>query len=190
GQRRLGVALRDLYGRLIMPTGAPDGALREGGDANLAGSTEAPPPTEKLMSWFSGPVTVGADGTVTVEIPVGDFNGEVRLMAVVWSTKGVGQTDASVLVRDPVVMTVTAPAFLAPGDRAQVGLRLTHASGPAGEVRLAVEQVSGSAPLTTSLPVDSVTLAEKAEAQVQMPVTAGEAEGIANLRLTLTTPDG
>ncbi|SMG36324.1 alpha-2-macroglobulin family protein [Paracoccus sp. J56] len=190
GQRRLGVALRDLYGRLIMPTGAPDGALREGGDANLAGSTEAPPPTEKLMSWFSGPVTVGADGNVTVEIPVGDFNGEVRLMAVVWSTKGVGQTDASVLVRDPVVMTVTAPAFLAPGDRAQVGLRLTHASGPAGEVRLAVEQVSGSAPLTTSLPVDSVTLAEKAEAQVQMPVTAGEAEGIANLRLTLTTPDG
>ena len=50
GQRRLGVALRDLYGRLILPTGAPDGALREGGDASLAGNAEAPPPTEKLMS--------------------------------------------------------------------------------------------------------------------------------------------
>ncbi|WP_017998686.1 alpha-2-macroglobulin family protein [Paracoccus sp. N5] len=189
GQRRLGVGLRDLYGRLILSTGAPDGALRTGGDAMQA-TAEAPPPTEKLMSWFSGPVTVGADGTATVEVPVGDFNGEVRVMAVVWSGKGVGQADASVLVRDPVVMTVTAPAFLAPGDRAQVGLRLTHASGPAGEVRLAVEQVGGAAPLTTSLPTDSVTLAEKAEAQVQMPVTAGEALGHADLRLTLTTPDG
>ncbi|UFS65675.1 alpha-2-macroglobulin family protein [Paracoccus denitrificans] len=190
GQRRLGVALRDLYGRLILPTGAPDGALREGGDASLAGNAEAPPPTEKLMSWFSGPLTVGADGTATIEVPVGDFNGEVRVMAVVWSEKGLGQADASVLVRDPVVMTVTAPAFLAPGDRAQVGLRLTHASGPAGEMRLSVQQVGGEAPLTTSLPADTVTLAEKAEAQVQMPVAAGDAEGLANLRLTLTTPDG
>lgn len=189
GQRRLGVGLRDLYGRLILSTGAPDGALREGGDA-MSSNSEAPPPTEKLMSWFSGPVTLGADGTATLEVPVGDFNGEVRLMAVVWSGKAVGQADASVLVRDPVVMTVTAPAFLAPGDRAQVGLRLTHASGPAGEVRLAVEQTGGSAPLTTSLPSPSLMLADKAEAQVQMPVTAGDALGNANLRLTLTTPDG
>ncbi len=188
GQRRLGVGLRDLYGRLILSSGAPDGALREGGDA-MSGNAEAPPPTEKLMSWFSGPVTVGADGTATIDVPVGDFNGEVRVMAVVWSGKGVGQADASILVRDPVVMTVTAPAFLAPGDRAQVGLRLTHASGPAGEVRLAVEQTGGPA-LTTALPKDSVTLAEKAEAQVQMPVEAGDALGNANLRLTLTTPDG
>ncbi|MTH77602.1 alpha-2-macroglobulin family protein [Paracoccus aestuariivivens] len=189
GQRRLGVGLRDLYGRLILSSGAPDGALREGGDA-MSASTEAPPPTEKLMSWFSGPVTVAADGTASVEVPVGDFNGEVRVMAVVWSAKGVGQADASVLVRDPIVMTVTAPAFLAPGDQAQVGLRLTHASGPAGEMRLAVEQTGGDAPLRANLTTDSVTLADKAEAQVQMPVVAGDAEGVARLRLTLTTPDG
>lgn len=190
GQRRLGVGLRDLYGRLILPTGAPDGALREGGDASLASNAEAPPPTEKLMSWFSGPVTLGPDGTATVQVPVGDFNGEVRVMAVVWSAKGVGQADASVLVRDPVVMTVTAPAFLAPGDQAQVGLRLTHATGPSGQMGLAVEQTGGDAPVSLTLPVDSVTLADRAEAQVQMPVTAGMSEGRANLRLTLTTPDG
>ena len=189
GQRRLGVGLRDLYGRLILSTGAPDGALREGGDA-MQSNTEAPPPTEKLMSWFSGPVTIGADGTATVEVPVGDFNGELRLMAVVWSAKAVGQTDASVLVRDPVVLTVTAPAFLAPGDQAEVGLRLTHTSGPAGEMRLAVAQTGGDAPLSTRLPQDNVTLAEHGEARLQMPVSAGAGDGLAQLRLTLTTPDG
>jgi len=189
GQRRLGVALRDLYGRLILPTGAPDGALREGGDASLAGNAEAPPPTEKLMSWFSGPLTVGADGTATVEVPVGDFNGEVRVMAVVWSAKGLGQADASVLVRDPVVMTVTAPAFLAPNDSARLGLRLTHTSGPAGEMRLALSQVGGEGGLTYSVE-PQVQLAEQAEAQLQIPVTATEALGTANLRLVLTTPEG
>ncbi|CAM3966237.1 MG2 domain-containing protein [Paracoccus yeei] len=189
GQRRLGVGLRDLYGRLILPSGAPDGALREGGDAMQVG-TEAPPPTEKLMSWFSGPVTLGPDGRASLEVPVGDFNGEIRLMAVVWSDAALGQADASVLVRDPVVMTVTAPAFLAPGDSAQVGLRLTHASGPAGEMRLTVAQTGGDAALSVSLPQDRVTLAERAEAQVRMPVTAGDAQGRAYLRLTLTTPDG
>lgn len=191
GQRRLGVGLRDLYGRLILATGAPDGALREGGDASLSANAEAPPPTEKLMSWFSGPVTLGADGTATLDIPVGDFNGEVRVMAVVWSAKGVGQSDASVLVRDPVVLTVTAPAFLAPGDQAQVGLRLTRTSGPAGEMRLAVQQTGGDAPLTTTLPQASIQLNDADnEASTQMDIAAGAIEGRAELRLTLTTPDG
>lgn len=135
-------------------------------------------------------MTVGADGTATVEVPVGDFNGELRLMAVVWSAKAVGQADASVLVRDPVVLTVTAPAFLAPGDQAEVGLRLTHTSGPAGEMRLAVTQTGGDAALTTRLPQDSVTLAEQGEARLQMPVSAGAGDGLGQLRLTLTTPDG
>ncbi|MDS9466977.1 alpha-2-macroglobulin family protein [Paracoccus sp. MBLB3053] len=189
GQRRLGVGLRDLYGRLILSTGAPDGALREGGDA-MNSNTAAPPPTEELMSWFSGPLTLGEDGTATVEVPIGDFNGEIRVMAVLWSENGVGQANASVLVRDPVVMTVTAPAFLAPGDQAEIGLRLTHASGPGGEMRLALEQTGGDAPLTTSLPSDSVTLNDKDESLLRIPVSASDAQGRANLRLTLTTPDG
>ncbi|WP_312524659.1 alpha-2-macroglobulin family protein [Paracoccus sp. (in: a-proteobacteria)] len=189
GQRRLGVGLRDLYGRLILPSGAPDGTFREGGDAQVAG-TEAPPPTEKLMSWFSGPLTVGADGTVTASIPVGDFNGQIRVMAVVWSEKGVGQTDATILSRDPVVMTVTAPAFLAPGDHAEIGLRLTHAAGPAGEMRIGLAQTGGNATLESTLPKDSVTLAEKGEAKLSVPVIAAERTGLVEMRLTLTTPAG
>ena len=88
-------------------------------------------------------------------------------------------------------VTVTAPAFLAPGDQAQVGLRLTRTSGPAGEMRLAVQQTGGDAPLTTSLAAESVELTDASnEAATQMAVTAGQTEGRAELRLTLTTPDG
>ncbi|HRO16430.1 MAG TPA: alpha-2-macroglobulin family protein, partial [Paracoccus sp. (in: a-proteobacteria)] len=113
GQRRLGVGLRDLYGRLILPAGAADGAIRSGGDA-ASMQTQAPPPTEKLMAWFSGPLTLDADGHATVTVPLPDFNGEVRLMALAWTEKAVGQADATMLVRDPVVVQASLPRFLAP----------------------------------------------------------------------------
>ncbi|MFI0397190.1 alpha-2-macroglobulin family protein [Paracoccus sp. p1-h21] len=188
GQRRLGVGLRDLYGRLILPTGAPDGALRQGGDAGASLNSKAPPPTEKLMSWFSGPVQLAADGSATLDVPVPDFNGEVRVMAVVWTRSAIGQAEATAVIRDPVVMTVTAPRFLSPGDSAQVTLALTHVSGPAGQVGLSVSD-AGDAKLSPGAVPDHVTLAEKGRTSLRVPVTAG-AGGLGQLRFGLTTPDG
>ncbi len=189
GQRRLGVGLRDLYGRLILPSGAPDGALRQGGDAQSV-SPEAPPPTERLMSWFSGPLTLGPDGTAQIDLQVPDFNGEIRVMAVTWTEDAIGQADATILSRDPVVMTVTAPAILAPGDHAEIGLRLTHAAGPGGEVALALAQTGGQGAVDAALPQDSLTLDQGAQAQLSLPVTAGQQQGLVEMRLTLTTPGG
>lgn len=189
GQRRLGVGLRDLYGRLILPSGAADGAIRTGGDAG-AGRLQAPPPTERLMAWFSGPLTLGPDGSVEAAVPLPDFNGEVRLMAVAWSASGVGQADTTMLVRDPVVLTVTVPAFLAPGDRAEAGIALAHVTGPAGEVGLAVTPTGEQVDLATSTLPASVTLAERQRQAVPLTLTAPDREGLANLRFTATLPGG
>ncbi|NHF72789.1 alpha-2-macroglobulin family protein [Paracoccus xiamenensis] len=189
GQRRLGVGLRDLYGRLILASGAADGAIRSGGDASGPGTT-APPPTEKLMAWFSGPVTLGADGTATVAVPLPDFNGEVRLIALAWSKTGVGQADMTMLVRDPVVMTVTAPPFLAPGDQARAEIALTHVSGPAGDVGLSVAPEGGTVTLATADLPASVPLAEGERKPLTLLVTAPQTEGAAGLRVAATLPDG
>ena len=189
GQRRLGVGLRDLYGRLILASGAADGAIRSGGDASGPGTT-APPPTEKLMAWFSGPVTLGPDGTATVAVPLPDFNGEVRLIALVWSKTGVGQADLTMLVRDPVVMTVTAPPFLAPGDQARAEITLTHVSGPAGNVGLTVAPEGGAVTLATAELPASVPLAEGERKPLSLLLTAPQTEGSAGLRIAATLPDG
>lgn len=186
GQRRLGVALRDLYGRLIDGQAGAQGAIRSGGDAMASVSTQSPPPDEDLLAWFSGPLTLAEDGTVHVEIPLPAFNGTVRLMAVTWSDKGVGQAEQDVLVRDPVVLMASAPRFLAPGDQARVLLELTHATGPAGEVGLAVAAEG----LTLGALPASVTLAEKGTERLSLPITAPEAEGPVQLALSVTTPDG
>lgn len=208
GQRRLGVGMRDLYGRLILPGGAADAAIRAGGDA-ASMQTQAPPPTEKLMAWFSGPLTLDAEGKVTVEVPLPDFNGEVRVMALVWNADGVGQTDTTMLVRDPVVMTATVPAFLSPGDTAEASLALTHVTGPAGAVALRIENLAGvqtaageapvaegsaEPPAAVALTTDGlpgeVTLADRQSVTLPLTLTAPEAEGTAALRVSATLPDG
>merc|ERR1712034_23649 len=114
------------------------GAIRSGGDAGASMRLQSPPPTEELVAFFSGPVTVGADGRAEVSFDMPDFNGTVRLMAVAWNARGVGSAETEVLVRDPVVMAANLPRFLAPEDEALLGLELTHAKGPGGTMALEV----------------------------------------------------
>ncbi len=185
GQRRLGVALRDLYGRLIDGLSGQAGRLRSGGDGGIAGA-QAPPPTEELMAVFSGVLTVGPDGTLDVPVEIADFNGTVRLSAVVWSGRGVGAASQELLVRDPIVVSAHMPRFLAPGDRAQLGVDLTHVAGPAGPVSLRVE---GDGLLPMPAEPLTATLAEGGTARLTLPL-APERVGDARIVLSLTTPGG
>lgn len=187
GQRRLGVEIRDLYGRLINGMDGAMGQIRSGGDASSSNSFQSPPPTEELVAYFTGPVTVGADGQAEVQFDLPAFNGTVRLMAIAWSKTGVGQAEADVLVRDPVVVTASLPRFLAPGDRSRLLLEVVHATGPAGEMRLDLS-ASGLQLDTSGVP-QTVSLAAQGKAVFEVPVIAADV-GDHSLRVALTTPDG
>ncbi|MCB2134542.1 MAG: alpha-2-macroglobulin family protein, partial [Rhodobacteraceae bacterium] len=78
GQRKLGVGIRDVYGRLIDGQNGAMGKVRSGGDADTGLKMQAPPPTEELVAYFSGPVTVGDDGYARTEFNLPSFNGTVR----------------------------------------------------------------------------------------------------------------
>ncbi|NGQ90098.1 alpha-2-macroglobulin family protein [Rhodobacter sp. HX-7-19] len=185
GQRKLGVGIRDIYGRLIDGMNGAEGVVRSGGDAGAQARLQAPPPTEELVAYFTGPVEVGTDGLARTEFTLPAFNGTVKVMAVAWSKTGVGQASADVLVRDPVVVTASLPRFMAPGDESRVLLEIVHATGPFGTMQLAVEGrgvTVGDAPAT-------VDLAEKGKQVIAVPVTAGD-EGVQEIAVSLTTPDG
>src|SRR5690606_19394250 len=89
GQRRLGVEIRDIYGLLIDRMQGVPGEVRSGGDGSAA-RLKAPPPTQKLLAFYSGIVAVDGDGKATVTFDLPDFNGTVRVMAMAWSATGVG----------------------------------------------------------------------------------------------------
>ncbi|PQV55605.1 hypothetical protein LX70_03270 [Defluviimonas denitrificans] len=186
GQRKLGVGIRDIYGRLIDGANGTPGSIRSGGDAATGLKMQAPPPTEELVAYFDGPLTVGADGYARTSFDLPSFNGTVRVMAVAWSKSAIGQAQTDVLVRDPVVVTASVPRFLSPGDESRVLLEIVHATGPAGRMGLDVTAdglTLGSAP-------SGVDLAELGKASVTVPLTATEEEGNATLRIALTTPAG
>jgi alpha-2-macroglobulin len=75
-----------------------------------------------------------------LQVPVPDFNGTVRLMAMAWTAQGVGHGVSDTLVRDPVVIAAGLPRFLAPGDRSRLLLSLTQVEGEGGSARVAVSK--------------------------------------------------
>lgn len=185
GQRKLGVGIRDIYGRLIDGMNGAEGQVRSGGDAGAQARLQSPPPTEELVAYFAGPLPVGADGYARTAFNLPSFNGTVKLMAVAWSKKGVGQASADVLVRDPVVVTASVPRFLSPGDETRLLLEIVHATGPSGRMSLDVS----SAGLTLGTVPSGFDLADKGKQVFAIPLTAGEI-GLHSIEVALTTPDG
>ena len=186
GQRRLGVGMRDVYGRLIDGLSGAMGAIRSGGDAAATAQLQSPPPTEALMAFFSGPVTVGADGRAVVEVTRPAFNGTIRLMAVAWSETAVGNATSDVVARDPVVITASLPRLLAPQDSSRLLLEMTHASGQGGVMDL---EVFADAGIAMGQVPEQVNITEGSTLRLLLEVSAREI-GDHEITVVLTTPQG
>jgi len=185
GQRRLGLEMRDLYGRLIDGSAGEMGKLRTGGDGMALGS-KGSPPTEKLLALYSGIVRLDADGNATVTFDVPQFNGTARLMAVAWSGEGVGHATQDLIIRDPVVIMASTPRFMAVGDTAQMLVVLANTDGPAGDYELSVEP---SEELSASVQTMTVALASGARESIRLQLTAQEI-GSGTVVIRLANADG
>ena len=184
GKRRLAVDIRDDYGRLISGDG-PVGAIRQGGDS-LGGAALPVVPT-KTVALFSGFVEVDAQGHATVPIAVPDFEGELRLMAVAFDRHKVGEAEAHLTVRDPVVSDVVLPRFLAPKDQSRLSLSLHNLDGKPGDYRAAFT-VEGAVSLAGEHE-RTVTLAAGERQLLTFPIAAADV-GIGTFNLHLSGPDG
>ncbi len=186
GKRRLGLDMRDDYGRLISAENAIVGELRTGGDA--AGGRSLAVVPQKTVSLFSGLVALkdGGKGEITLDIP--DFNGELRLMAVAYTINKLGRAEQPLTVRDPVVAEVVLPRFLAPGDKITAALNMHNVEGAAGQYTATVKSTGttaspgGETRVTTTLAVGERKL-------LGVPVNAGGA-GIGSIALNVEGPGG
>lgn len=136
GKRRLAVELRDSYGKLIDPKAEARGTLRSGGDAASRHAPGLQDKHIKPLSLFSGIVQLDAQGKARIPIDLPDFNGRVRLMAVAFDKDKVGQAEAPLLVRSPLVLQVSLPRFVAPGDQATMSLSVDNLAAVPGKYQL------------------------------------------------------
>jgi len=145
-----------------------------------------PPPTAVLVALDSGVVTVGADGTATVSFTMPDFSGTVRLMAMAWTDTAVGHATADVVVRDPVVVTLSPPEFLRVGDKSRLLVEINNVSGPAGAYKVGLTTGQG---ITSDAAENNVTLSAGARVALNLPLT-GTQPGDVPVTLTVTGPTG
>ncbi|WP_321503157.1 alpha-2-macroglobulin family protein [Breoghania sp.] len=187
GQRALGMEMRDLYGQLIDRMAGTRGAVRSGGDG-MGLRAEGPPPTQKPLALFSGIVKVDEDAEAVVTFDIPDFTGTVKIMAVAWTASGVGHADRDVIVRDPVVASVSLPHFLSPGDTSRMLVELDNVEGPAGTYSLSFTETPEVAIAATDSDL-TVELDERQRIAIRVPIE-GRMVGDAELSLVINGPDG
>jgi uncharacterized protein YfaS (alpha-2-macroglobulin family) len=181
-QRRLGVDAYDIYGRVIESFEGNSGKLKFGGDMALAALPQAKRPTARVQTvdLFSGPVALDARGNARVTLRVPDFNGTLRVSALVYADDRYGNRDVETLVRAPILAEASMPRVMAPGDRSTVTLDVQNFTGKPGEFAVRVE---GEGPLSIAEASRKLQLGVEAKSTVSFPLTAQEGYSVAKVRV-------
>ncbi|MDB5735676.1 MAG: hypothetical protein JWN16_2313 [Alphaproteobacteria bacterium] len=187
GKRRLGVLMRDDYGRLIRVEKGAVGAMEQGGDG-FGGRSLAVVP-QRTVALFSGIVKVGAGGVASITFDVPDFNGSLRLMAVAWSADKLGHADRMLIVRDPVVADLVLPRFLSPGDSIGAALNLDNVEGAVGTYTATIQTHGPVSLANGAQTVVTQNLNSKQRALVPVQLR-GAGLGIAGITLDVKGPGG
>ena len=123
-RRALGVQTFETVGwtLAVPPAGPTAHRRRRGGQARPRAAGQA------------GGALVGAGAgagrrQAALDLDLPAYRGALRVMAVTAGSKRIGHADAQVLVRDPLVLQVTLPRFLAQGDAVDVPVAVTNLSG-------------------------------------------------------------
>ncbi len=184
GQRKLSVAVRDLYGQLIDGMQGVRGQIRTGGDA-IAGTLQGSPPTGPPLALHSGIITVGANGTAEIEFDIPAFTGTARVMAVAWNKTQVGHGAGDVIVRDPVVVSSTLPRFLLMGDDSTLRVDLDNVEGASGDYTITL---NATGPLGLDAKSRTLGIDAKTRNAASFPIVAlGVGEG--SIDVTVTGPE-
>ncbi|MFO1494453.1 MAG: alpha-2-macroglobulin [Lysobacterales bacterium] len=184
GQRRYAIDAYDVYGRIIEALAGERARLKFGGDAALPGLPQARRPTAKVLTvdLYRGPVRLDAQGRAEVPLDVPDFNGALRVSALVYTADRYGSASSETAVQAPLVAEVSTPRVMAPGDRAALTLELHNLSGQRQALRL---NWTASAPISIDQAQQTLTLDADERRTLQFRLLAGDDAGIGRLQLAI-----
>jgi len=182
-RRGLSIEAWDLYGRVIERFEGQRARLRFGGDAVLPSLPQARRPTAKVqtVALHSGPVAFDAEGRAQVRFTAPEFNGALRIAAVAFAAQRFGQAESEVIVRAPLVLEVSTPRVMAPGDRARLSVDLHNLSGATAIYRV---NTSASGPLQISGGTQQVELADGARRSLGFDLQALAGNAVAKFSVS------
>ena len=183
-RRRLGLDIRDDWGRLIKPAEGEATLLKQGGDEDGSPLPDIPIRTVTL---FTPPVQAGADGTATIPLDLPDFNGQVRLMVVAWQGSRIGAASTPMVIRDPLIAEALLPRFLAPGDEARLAVLLHNIDLPAGEAKAVI---TTEGPLAIDGASTVAAMLQPGQRAVPGTILRATGAGRGVVKLAITGPNG
>jgi uncharacterized protein YfaS (alpha-2-macroglobulin family) len=188
----LGVSTNDIFTELL-PEVKPRGKANAGGGENLEGLAQYVRGDSirraKPVAFWSGAIVADAKGRARAKFEVPDFQGGVRVMAVVHHGRHFGSADATTRVHDPLVLMPTFPRFLNVHDQVSVPVTVRNDTGRAGSFVILSEakdlsragdpSPSARLRMTASIPNGS-------EKTVYFPLTAPPQAGEVVLDITVS----
>lgn len=184
GQKRYGADIYDIYGQVIEGQGRL-AALRFGGDGDELNRGGKPPVNHvTIIAQQAQPVTLDEHGEGTVTLPIGDFNGELRVMVQAWSAEDFGSSESKVIVAAPLIAELNMPRFLGSGDTSRLTLDLTNLTDQPQTLSVALS-TSGLLTLESSQPAP-VTLAAGERSTLFIPVRAQDGFGDGEIQAQIT----
>ncbi|SQB28299.1 protease inhibitor [Citrobacter koseri] len=121
---------------------------------------------------------------VPLRLPIGDFNGELRVMAQAWTAEDFGSSESKVIVAAPVIAELNQPRFMAGGDTSRLTLDVTNLTDKPQTLTIELA-ASGLLELVSQQPAP-VNLAPGVRTTLFIPVRAKEGFGEGELQATLT----
>ncbi len=202
GREALGVQTWDMYDHVL---GAFGGTLERilsiGGDEAMidrsAGKTQRFIPVVK----FLGPFTLAQGKTRTHSITLPQYTGSIRTMVIAGNDKAFGSAEKTIMVRDPLMVLVTAPRVVGPGEKVSLpvtlfiqknnikSLDLIAESGNLIKFYEPVRNINVSGPGETDTHLTFTTAQRTGKEKIKVTVSGGGETAVYELDIEIRSPN-
>ena len=180
----LGVRTWDLYDYVLGAFGGTlERILAVGGDEAVVDRSATKAQRFIPVVKFLGPFNLQKGRTKTHTITLPQYTGSVRVMVIAGSEKAFGAADKSVLVKDPLMVLVTAPRVISPGEKAALPVSVFIQKDGIRDLTLKVE---GNDLISFDQITKNISSSGQGETDSEFSFTAGDKTGIAKIKVTAT----
>jgi alpha-2-macroglobulin len=182
GREALGVRTWDLYDNVLGAFGGTlDRIFAVGGDETVVDKSANKAQRFIPVVKFLGPFTLGAGKTNTHKITLPQYTGSVRAMVIAGNERAFGVAEKSVLVKDPLMVLVTAPRVISPGEKAALPVTIFIQKENITDITLKAE---GNELIKFEEGTKSITASGIGEKDAEFTFTTGNKMGKGKIKVT------
>ena len=178
----LGVQTWDLYDLILGAFGGTlERILAVGGDEAVIDRSANKAQRFVPVVRFLGPFVLGPGKTGTHFITLPQYTGSVRTMIIAGSDNAFGFAEKSVPVKDPLMILVTAPRVISPGEKVALPVTLFIQKENISNIDITAE---GNELVKFDEKVRSIPVSGTGEIDTEFLFTVGENTGVAKIRIS------